>query len=253
MSYGAVSNAANRASDEFLRNNNPNSNPSGGYNNQGGYSNYPGGGATPPPSKQPWGTPNNTNTNNNCMGNNPPLQPPPGGAAPIKNSGPYPNGSPQYGGANQPPNNNQPNNFNNINNNNNRTPDRNDYNKNNSNTGHYNNNANNVNNRGGLDRRYDDDYYDNRQKNLSLEYGKTIKLLRNGDEYYRGQKVVINSRKYRYFDVFLDDISDSLNARFGAVRSIHTPINGHRVNSLEEIQDGRTYVASGGGRFVKLK
>jgi hypothetical protein len=91
------------------------------------------------------------------------------------------------------------------------------------------------------------------QRGLSLEYGKTIKLLRNGDEFFNGQKVVINSRKYRYFDVFLDDISHSINARFGAVRNIHTPIHGHRITSLDDIEDGKTYVAAGKGRFVKLK
>ena len=91
------------------------------------------------------------------------------------------------------------------------------------------------------------------QKSLSLEYGKTIKLLRNGDEFYRGQKVVINSRKYRYFDVFLDDISDSMNAQFGAVRNIHTPMHGHKIKSLDEFEDGKAYVASGNGRFKRLK
>ena len=91
------------------------------------------------------------------------------------------------------------------------------------------------------------------QKSLSLEYGKTIKLMRNGDEFYRGQKVVINSRKYRYFDVFLDDISDSMNAQFGAVRNIHTPMNGHKITSLDQFEDGKSYVASGNGRFKRLK
>jgi hypothetical protein len=91
------------------------------------------------------------------------------------------------------------------------------------------------------------------QKSLSLEYGKSIKLLRNGDEFYRGQKYVINSRKYRYFDVFLDDISDKMNAQFGAVRTIHTPVNGHRVKNLDEMEDGKTYVAAGSGRFIRLK
>ena len=93
------------------------------------------------------------------------------------------------------------------------------------------------------------------QKNqgLTMEYGKTIRLLRNGDEFYRGHKFVINSRKYRYFDVFMDDISDALNANFGAIRKIHTPTGGHRIRSLDELEDGKTYVAAGNSRFVKLK
>ena len=100
----------------------------------------------------------------------------------------------------------------------------------------------------------DTDYSPERSnKNLSLEYGKTIKLLRNGDEFYSGQKIVINSRKYRYFDVFLDDLSNTLNARFGAVRNIHTPLHGHKIKSLDQIEDGKTYVASGVGKFKRLK
>ena len=51
----------------------------------------------------------------------------------------------------------------------------------------------------------------------------------------------------------LDDLSNMLNARFGAVRSIYTPVNGHRVTDLENIEDGGTYVAGGAGRFRKLK
>lgn len=95
--------------------------------------------------------------------------------------------------------------------------------------------------------------YERNNKNLSLEYGKTIKLLRNGDDYFAGQKVVINSRKYRYFDVFLDDLSNTLNARFGAVRNIHTPQHGHKVKSLDQIEDGKVYVASGLQKFKRLK
>lgn len=90
-------------------------------------------------------------------------------------------------------------------------------------------------------------------KTLSLEYGKTIRLLRNGDEFYRGHKFVINSRKYKYFDVFMDDISNDLNANFGAIRKIHTPVHGHRVKSLDEMEDGKTYVAAGNSRFIKIK
>lgn len=96
------------------------------------------------------------------------------------------------------------------------------------------------------------DAHQNKAQNLSLEYGKTIRLLRNGDEFYRGHKFVINSRKYRYFDVFMDDISNDLNANFGAIRKIHTPTHGHRIKSLDQMEDGKTYVAAGNSRFIKI-
>jgi hypothetical protein len=87
----------------------------------------------------------------------------------------------------------------------------------------------------------------------NIEHGKTVKFLKNGDETFSGHQVVINSRKYRSFDYFLDDLSKTLNARFGAVRNIHTPVYGHKVRNLEEIEDGKTYVATGYMQFKKLK
>jgi hypothetical protein len=125
-----------------------------------------------------------------------------------------------------------------------------------SNNNNNNNTNNNSNNNSNNDHHANDVDYSperNNNKSLTLEYGKTIKLLRNGDEFYPGQKIVINSRKYRYFDVFLDDLSNTLNARFGAVRNIHTPLHGHKIKSLDQIEDGKTYVASGIGKFKRLK
>lgn len=91
-----------------------------------------------------------------------------------------------------------------------------------------------------------------RQKTLPIEIGKTIRLLRNGDPFYRGHKFVISSRRYRYFDVFMDAISETLNANFGAIRKIYS-IDGQKINHLEELQDGETYVAGGLERFIRMK
>ena len=100
-----------------------------------------------------------------------------------------------------------------------------------------------------------DDYFssDRNLRNVKLEHGKAIKLLRNGDEHFSGQKVVINSKKYREFDYFLDDLSRTLNARFGAVRNIHTPNHGHIVKSFDEFEEGKAYVATGTMKFKRLK
>jgi hypothetical protein len=54
-------------------------------------------------------------------------------------------------------------------------------------------------------------------------------------------------------DVFLDDASQALHANFGAVRCIFTPKNGTRLHDISELEDHRTYVASGGERFKKLQ
>ena len=90
------------------------------------------------------------------------------------------------------------------------------------------------------------------EKSQSVEIGRTIRLLRNGDPFYRGHKFVISSRSYRFFEAFMDSISDTLNANFGAIRKIYTT-DGHRIRSLDELQDSETYVAAGLERFIRLK
>jgi hypothetical protein len=84
------------------------------------------------------------------------------------------------------------------------------------------------------------------------EMGKTIRLLRNGDPFYRGHKFVISTRRYRYFDVFMDDISDTLNANFGAIRKIYT-VDGQVLDNLDTFEDGLIYVAAGTEKFIRLK
>ncbi|CAF3450800.1 unnamed protein product [Rotaria sp. Silwood1] len=90
------------------------------------------------------------------------------------------------------------------------------------------------------------------QRSTMLERGRAIKLMRNGDLYFPGRSFVINQRKYPMLDVLLDDASQALRANFGAVRCIYTPKNGTRLHDISELEDHRTYVASGGEKFKKL-
>lgn len=91
-----------------------------------------------------------------------------------------------------------------------------------------------------------------RQKSLPIEIGKSIRLLCNGDPFYRGHKFLISTRRYRYFDVFIDDISNTLKANFGAIRKIYT-VDGNRIDNLNDFEDGLTYVAAGNEKFIRLK
>jgi hypothetical protein len=63
---------------------------------------------------------------------------------------------------------------------------------------------------------------------------------------------VISTRRYRYFDVFMDDISDTLNANFGAIRKIYT-VDGQVLDNLDTFEDGLIYVAAGTEKFIRLK
>ena len=50
-------------------------------------------------------------------------------------------------------------------------------------------------------------------------------------------------------------MTSGVNASFGAVRNLYTPVGGTRVVDLAELLSGKTYVASGGARtkFQKIE
>ncbi|XP_067913002.1 doublecortin domain-containing protein 2-like isoform X2 [Heterodontus francisci] len=81
---------------------------------------------------------------------------------------------------------------------------------------------------------------------------KCVRVYRNGDPFYAGRKFVINERQISTFEAFLKEVTNGLEAPFGAVRNIYTPQQGHRVYQLEELDTGKQYVAGGKERFKKL-
>jgi len=89
-------------------------------------------------------------------------------------------------------------------------------------------------------------------RSSTLERGRSIRLMRNGDSFFSGRGFVINQRKYPLLDAFMDDASQALRANFGAVRCIYTPTHGTRLRDISELEDRRTYVAGGGEKFKKL-
>ncbi|XP_038652884.1 doublecortin domain-containing protein 2-like isoform X2 [Scyliorhinus canicula] len=81
---------------------------------------------------------------------------------------------------------------------------------------------------------------------------KCVRVYRNGDPFYAGRKFVINERQISTFEAFLKEVTNGLEAPFGAVRNIYTPQQGHRVYELQELDTGKQYVAGGKERFKKL-
>jgi len=80
---------------------------------------------------------------------------------------------------------------------------------------------------------------------------RKIRLFRNGDENFFGKTLVLNPRHIRSYDRFLETVTSQLG--FGqAVRSIRTPRHGTAVQSLDELEDQRDYVAVGIGRFRNI-
>eukprot|EP00128_Syssomonas_multiformis_P018405 Colp12_sorted_trinity150504_noHs@6103 len=81
---------------------------------------------------------------------------------------------------------------------------------------------------------------------------KSVKVYRNGDANWPGRKFVINERTVKTYETFLQQVSDSIRAPFGAVRNLYKPTRGHRVAKLDDLVDGKSYVAAGPEKFKKI-
>lgn len=81
---------------------------------------------------------------------------------------------------------------------------------------------------------------------------RTIIVYRNGDAFFPGRKIVVNPRQASTFDSFLTSLTRGVEAPFGAVRKLHTPVQGREVQHLEDLKHGSAYVAAGKEQFRKL-
>ncbi|XP_007902931.1 doublecortin domain-containing protein 2 isoform X1 [Callorhinchus milii] len=81
---------------------------------------------------------------------------------------------------------------------------------------------------------------------------KSVIVYRNGDPFFTGRRFLINYKQVSTFDNFLNQVTRGINAPFGAVRSIYTPRDGHRVLDLDDLQNGASYVAAGAEKFKTL-
>ncbi|KAG7509706.1 doublecortin domain-containing 2C [Solea senegalensis] len=81
---------------------------------------------------------------------------------------------------------------------------------------------------------------------------KTITVYRNGDAFFPGRKMAVNPRQVSNFDSFLNSLTRGIEAPFGAVRKLYTPVEGRKIRSLEELKHGSAYVAAGNEQFKRL-
>lgn len=78
-----------------------------------------------------------------------------------------------------------------------------------------------------------------------LKVARKCKICKNGDKFFQGKVITLDTRKYRTFDAFLNGVTNDVKLTTGAVRKLCTPVNGHKVRDLSEIEDGKVYVAVG--------
>ena len=75
----------------------------------------------------------------------------------------------------------------------------------------------------------------------------------NGDNKFYGKHCIVNTKRTRNFDAFLQNLTDDLNTT-RPVRSIRTPVGGHMVKEFADLRDNGAYVATMGSneKFKKI-
>ncbi|CAN8003492.1 unnamed protein product [Ixodes persulcatus] len=77
-------------------------------------------------------------------------------------------------------------------------------------------------------------------------------MFLNGDEYFKPLRTLVNQRHYRSLESLLEKLTERIRPSFGAIRSVYTPRQGHRVGSIEELHSNERYVAAGYEKFRQL-
>ncbi|XP_062415340.1 uncharacterized protein LOC134107515 [Pungitius pungitius] len=72
---------------------------------------------------------------------------------------------------------------------------------------------------------------------------KRVCFYKSGDAQFNGLRLVVNSRTFKTFDALLDSLSKKVPLPFG-VRNITTPRGVHAVRTLDELEDGKSYICS---------
>ncbi|KAG7231169.1 hypothetical protein INR49_012000 [Caranx melampygus] len=72
---------------------------------------------------------------------------------------------------------------------------------------------------------------------------KRVCFYKSGDPQFNGLRMVINNRTFKTFDALLDNLSKKVPLPFG-VRNITTPQGVHAIYTLDELEDGKSYICS---------
>lgn len=85
-----------------------------------------------------------------------------------------------------------------------------------------------------------------------IERAKRIRVYKNGDEHFPGVTVTLGKRQVVKMKSLLDLVTQQTQAH-EAVRRLCTPVGGTPVKTLDDVEDGATYVAVGTRRFKRTK
>uniref|UniRef100_V9IL51 Serine/threonine-protein kinase GL21140 n=1 Tax=Apis cerana TaxID=7461 RepID=V9IL51_APICE len=82
---------------------------------------------------------------------------------------------------------------------------------------------------------------------------KRVRFFRNGDKFYTGIVMAVTPERYRSFDSLATDLTRALISSVtlpNGVRAIYT-MDGKKVQSINDLEDGKCYVVSGQGEIFK--
>lgn len=72
---------------------------------------------------------------------------------------------------------------------------------------------------------------------------RRVKFLKNGDKFFGGILFTISPKKHRNLEALMNELTEIITLPLG-VRSILTPQGGTRIDSIEQLENGKTYVCS---------
>lgn len=80
---------------------------------------------------------------------------------------------------------------------------------------------------------------------------KRVKFLKNGDKFFGGITFTISPHKHRTLDALMNELTEIIPLPLG-VRSILTPKGGSRIESIDQLENGKTYVCSSRQSLKKM-
>ena len=86
----------------------------------------------------------------------------------------------------------------------------------------------------------------------SMNVTTSVTIFKNGDLNFRGQRFVVNKKQTRDLDSLCDNVTTTIKPREGCVRNLATPINGTRIEHIDQLEPGGQYVAVCNSRFKKM-
>ncbi|XP_043099217.1 serine/threonine-protein kinase DCLK2 isoform X10 [Puntigrus tetrazona] len=93
------------------------------------------------------------------------------------------------------------------------------------------------------------------QSLTSERKAKKVRFYRNGDKYFKGLVYAVSGDRFRSFDALLMELtrslSDNVNLPQG-VRNIYAMEGGKKITSLDELQEGESYVCASNEPFRKV-